>query len=427
MRIITNALFLALMGSAVAVQASGFALIEQSASGQGLSYAGAAANSEDVSVMWFNPAGLASIKGNQAILGAHVISPRAKFEDEGSTYSGSANSGSGGDDGGTVGLVPNVYWKTQVGQDHFGIGLNVPFGQHLSYDENWAGRYQATETDLKTFNINPAWARSINDQWQIGFGFNAQYVNVNLEQKMNQSLIGKPDGNAKVTGDNWGFGYNAGILFKPTQEVTLGLSYRSEVVHNVHGKADYDNVDNTIGIPSLGGKKLSEIYFDANAFARVTLPASASFAVDYQATNKLQVLASTTWTGWGAYDQLVVEFDNYSPDSESRQNFKDSWRYALGLAYQATDSLKLRTGVALDNTPVPDKYSRSPRTPDTNRKWISFGLGYAFSPTMQMDLAYTHIAADKADVHYTNDDKNTLIGQYHSEVNIFSAQMVWKY
>lgn len=40
-------------------QASGFALIEQSASGQGLSYAGAAASTEDASVMWFNPAGIA--------------------------------------------------------------------------------------------------------------------------------------------------------------------------------------------------------------------------------------------------------------------------------------------------------------------------------------------------------------------------------
>jgi len=39
--------------------ASGFALIEQSASGQGLSYAGAAASTEDASVMWFNPAGIA--------------------------------------------------------------------------------------------------------------------------------------------------------------------------------------------------------------------------------------------------------------------------------------------------------------------------------------------------------------------------------
>ena len=222
-------------------------------------------------------------------------------------------------------------------------------------------------------------------------------------------------------------------MYQPVEKLNLGFSYRSEIVHNVHGKVEYDNVNSTQVIqnhPALGALTLADIMFDADAFARVNLPAQASLAVDYQLSPKLQLLASTTWTGWGAYNQLVVEFDNYAPDSESHQNFGDSWRYALGAAYQLTDALKLRTGVAFDNTPVPDKYSRSPRTPDADRKWFSLGMGYQINQAFNVDVGYTYITADKPDVEYTSTSSlgdNTLKGYYESEVNIFSAQLVWKY
>jgi len=47
-----------LLGAASSVQAAGFALIEQSGSGMGNAYAGAAAIAEDASTIFFNPAGM---------------------------------------------------------------------------------------------------------------------------------------------------------------------------------------------------------------------------------------------------------------------------------------------------------------------------------------------------------------------------------
>ncbi|MGC9385615.1 MAG: OmpP1/FadL family transporter [Hydrogenovibrio sp.] len=420
------------MSVSTSVSASGFALIEQSASSQGLSYAGAAASTEDASVMWFNVAGMAKILGSQVIVGGHIISPTAKFTNEGTTgVTGPGQAGllsGSGDDGAKVGYVPNLYWKTQVGRDHFGVGFNVPFGQHISYDSDWVGRYVATETDLKTYNINTNWAHSVNDQLQLGLGFNAQYVDVILEQKINQAALGDTDANAKVTGSNWTFGYNLGLMYQPVETVNIGLSYRSEMNHNVDGQVRYNNVNSTVPVTSLG--PMNQVLFDAGASADVTLPASASLAVDYQVHPSVQLLASTTWTGWSAYDQLVVKFDNYSPDSESHQDFKDSWRYAVGAIWQATDRFKLRTGLAYDQSPVPNKESRSPRTPDSDRKWVSVGLGYAVTQNAQIDLAYSHLFADRSQVDYTSKSSlgdTQLKGYYDSSVNIVSAQFVWRY
>lgn len=426
---LNQAIALSFLGLSQVASASGFALIEQSASGQGLSYAGSAANTEDASVMWFNPAGIALIEGSQAIVGLHVISPKAKFTDNGSTLTGGRTGID--DDGATVGMVPNLYWKGQFGEYHVGLGINVPYGQHISYSDDWMGRYHATETDLKTYNINPSIARKVNDKLSLGFGLNAQYVDVLLEQKINQIAVGDTtDANAKVTGNSWAFGYNLGLMYQPIETLKVGLGYRSAITHNVKGKVEYNDVNSTVGVPSLGGAKLNQIFYDADASADVNLPATASLAIDYQYNDKIDLLASTTWTGWSAYDELVVDFDNGSPNSESNQNFGDSWRFAVGGAYQLSDAWKLRSGLALDKTPVPNKYSRSPRTPDTDRKWVSVGAGYKLSEAINLDFAYSRLFADKTDIEYTTTSRlgnNTLKGSYDSSVDIFSAQLVWKY
>ena len=234
--------------------------------------------------MWFNPAVLSNLSSNQMALAGHVIAPSARFSNDGSTGVvgnsgapafqpvGGQLSGTG-DDGATVGFVPNLYWAHRFGEQTFGLGINVPFGQHISYDENWVGRYHATETDLKTVNINPAWSTAINDQWQIGLGLNAQYVDVVLEQKINQTALGDDDANAKVTGDSWAFGWNAGVMFQPMASLNIGLSYRSRMNHEVSGKVDYDNINSTVGLPALGGSRFNQALYYAHASPSLTLPA----------------------------------------------------------------------------------------------------------------------------------------------------------
>ena len=64
---------------------SGFALIEQGASGQGVAYAGAAAIGEDASTVFFNPAAMTRLSGQQIVLAGHFIAPTYDFTDRGST------------------------------------------------------------------------------------------------------------------------------------------------------------------------------------------------------------------------------------------------------------------------------------------------------------------------------------------------------
>jgi len=401
--------------------ASGFALIEQSASGQGLSYAGAAASTEDASVMWFNPAGIAVLPGSQAVLAAHRIDPSAKFSNNGSYLAVPGNSISGqGDDGATVGVVPNLYWKRAYGPYHVGFGLNVPFGQHISYKEDWVGRYHATETNLKTYQFNPTLSRKLSKTLALGLGLNAQSVNLEMQQKVNQAALTSgavtADGNATIKADSLGYGYNLGMLFTPNADFKMGIAYRSNIKHSASGTVKYD-----VHAALSGALKDGDISSD------VVMPASAIISLSQKLSQQLTLLGGVTWTKWSDYKELVIQYDSGQADANTRQDFMDVWRYSLGAIYQLNPSWKFRTGVALDRTPVQNATNRSPRTPDSDRNWLSVGVGYQINTYMNVDVGYSHLFAEKSPVNYTTDDKQYLVGDYDASVDIFSAQLVWKY
>ncbi len=168
--------------SAGSAFAAGFALVEQSMSGLGNAYAGGAAGAEDASTIFYNPAGMTRLNGQQLIVGTHVVMPSVKFHNEGSTHvTGLPLSGGNGGDGGVTKPVPNLYYSRKV-SDKFsvGMGINAPFGLATDYDKNWVGRYHAVESDVLTVNINPSIAYKITDNLSFGAGFNVQYMKAKL-------------------------------------------------------------------------------------------------------------------------------------------------------------------------------------------------------------------------------------------------------
>lgn len=208
---------------------AGFALIEQGVKGLGNAYAGGAASADDATTIFFNPAGMTRLDGNQVVAGVHLIMPYANFENEGSTHVSGAPL-RGDDDGNGVNskLVPNFYYSRKV-SDRFsvGIGVNSPFGLATEYDKGWVGRYHAIKSDLLTININPSAAYKVTDKLSIGAGFNVQYLNAELSNAVDFGTIGffsgipgllpqRNDGFANLEGDSWGVGFNVGLLYEFT-------------------------------------------------------------------------------------------------------------------------------------------------------------------------------------------------------------------
>lgn len=436
------------MVSAGLASAAGFALIEQSVSGLGNAYAGGAAIAEDPSTVFFNPAGMTRLPGGQLTAGGNIISPSAKFRNEGSTHllqgaTGVPLSGNNGGDGGETALTPNVYITKRL-NDRFtvGIGINAPFGLATDYNDTWVGRYHALRSDMMTININPSIAYRVNERLSIGAGVSVQYIKANLSNALDfgtldaAGLLGLPKGAlhlvpqmsdaiAKMEGDDWGLGYNLGLLFELNRNTRMGLAYRSRVKHTLSGTVDFS------GVPA----PLAGVFKHDTITADITLPDTLSASIAHQITPEWTIMGDVTWTDWSLFNELRVNFD--SPQlaprpSVTTTNWKDSYRYSIGATYAPQGKFTYRTGIAYDQTPIRNAQLRTPRIPDGNRIWTALGLGYKASEKVSVDLGYAHLFVNDPKIakSLTNPEDATrggLTGSFDAHVNILSAQVTVRF
>lgn len=358
-----------------AAQAAGFALAEQSASGLGNAYSGAAAIAEDASTIFTNPAGMTYIEGTQAVGALHLIKPSAKFNNQGSVAGSTRPLGNEGGDAGDLAYVPNFYFMTPLTENiKFGLGINAPFGLKTEYNKDWIGRFQAVKSELKTVNINPSLAFKINDQLSLGFGVSAMWAQAELTRAVNNPLL-PVESNVKIKGDDWGFGFNVGAIYQATTDTRFGLAYRSKVDQYLKGDAKF-------AAPLAG--------LSTNVEADVTLPETLSFSVFTKLNGTWDLLADATWTRWSQFKELRVDFSNSLPDAVTPENWNNTMRYSIATNYHYNDNLKFRVGFAYDEGPVDNQF-RTARIPDSDRKWLSFGVGWQTTPTTKLDVGYAHL------------------------------------
>ncbi|MDJ0783651.1 MAG: outer membrane protein transport protein [Desulfosarcinaceae bacterium] len=436
-------LLLLQIAAAPPVGAAGFAIIEQSVRGLGSAYAGSAALAEDASTIFYNPAGMTYLSGQHLEVGAHYIVPRARFSDQGSTLSpelpapigGLPLSGDNGGDGGESAFVPNLYYALSLNEDlTVGLGLSAPFGLTTKYTRTWVGRYHGVESNLKTLNINPALAYRVHPKLSLGAGFSIQRAEATLGNAVDfgtifaASLGTSPqgaDGYAEVTGDDWGYGFNLGLIYTPLESTRIGLAYRSQIRHRLEGEAEFEYPNETVGAAAAApGVRL----VDGDAKADVDLPATLALSAVYEIGPRWALLADVTWTQWSQIEELRIRFDSGAADSVTTLDWEDTWRYAVGALFKPDERWHLRAGLAFDQSPVPDSNRRTPRIPDDDRVWTAIGSGYRINQMIDLNLSYAHLFIKDPKIDKDGDEaedrlRGALTGEYEASVDIVSINL----
>lgn len=439
--------------------AGGFALIEHGASGMGNAYAGAAAVSADGSTAWFNAAGLTELGDREIALAAHVLSTSTEFENRGTTLE-VANLGGGEVSGpdtasaGKTSLLPNFYYAAPLSERwNYGLSIGVPFGSSTEYDRDWVGRYTTIESSINVTDVNPSVAWRLSDSVRLGFGVSVQLLSADLSNAVDSGAvclavysdpaINSPgscidaglvpgvqvnDGFGEVSGDSTGFGFNLGALFLPREGTKIGISFRSEVDHELDGTGEFATNESLRGLLDTVG---STLLTNSDVSAEVTLPAMLSLSASQTIGDSIELLADLTWTGWSSFEELRVVYDNeQQPDTVSIQDYNDVIRLSAGINYDLNRSLRLRGGVAYDEEAIPGPERRTARIPGNDRYWVSLGLGYRASNNLSFDLGYAHLFIEDTAIDNQNLEANggsVVRGLYDSSVDIFSAQLNWEF
>jgi long-chain fatty acid transport protein len=383
---------LSLLGCAGFASAAGFQLYYQNLSGLGNAYAGSAAVADNASTVFFNPAGMTQLKEREFSAGAAVITPSVNFTNSGSTAGPSTASGG---DAGMTGYVPNAYITWALNKDlYVGLGFGAPFGSKSEYDQPWVGSAQANSFAIETINITPSIAYRVSDTVSVGGGVNYQKIDATYKRAAG---IAGPFALSSVTaelgGDSWG--WNAGALFTLSPATKVGVSYRSTVSYDTTGDITVTGPVGAINSAGTSGAKAS-----------LVLPDMLILSATHKLDNKWEVLGDVSWTGWSSLpklDLIRTTATTTAPVGALAQSlvtdFRDTYRVAVGANYQYSKDLKLKMGLAYDQTPVKSEINRLVSLPDNDRTQLAAGAQWTLASRSTLDVGVSYLMVADASIN----------------------------
>lgn len=436
--------------------AAGYQTQSESVAAQGYANANGA-EAVDASTLFFNPAGMSRLDGDNVSGAVTLLAPDLKYTDEGSKHftgasvSGQANTGNVADK-----LVePSFYYTHQISDRwHVGIGVFSPYATKLDYGTNWVGRYAIENFSIKSYDINPSISFKLDEHNSFGIGVTAEYMKLSLQKAVdlpgyisslssaqaiaiasqitaaggNASLLSSvKDGTSRVSGDDWGYGFNLGYLYQLDDATRFGLAYRSAIHHNLRGTADWDFSGSTTDpvtnalLTSLAGK--------VNSAASIVMDTpetlSANFYRDLSAT--WSIMGDITWTRYSRLQAIDISYiGTSSGDTTIQQKWKDTYRLSLGVGYRYSDRLRLKAGIAYDQSPLANSSLTSAALPNGDRYWFSLGANYKITPRSSIDFAYTYVLYHDVSIAYKDGcspSSSTCTGNGEYTVGSYRANM----
>jgi long-chain fatty acid transport protein len=401
--------------------AAGFAIFEQGAHAMG--FAGAFTAQSDPSSIFHNPAGIAFLEGRKLTLGATLIHPDSKFTGD-SPFPGAGVSERG--DAGVV--IPPAFDYTQQLSERLvvGLGVHIPYGLRTRWENRettFTGRFISKRAEVQCFSINPTVAYKVADRLAIGGGVDFRMAKVQLDRNaptINPFTQRVVDAAAVALKSDYnsGWGFNVGVLAKPTRNLSVGASYRHNVKVDFTGKATFTllptgnaQLDAAVATRLPSGEQPVETAIDFPAFFAVGM------AYDWDTWT---LAADVNWHRWSSFDRLPITFTE-RPDLSSiaEEEYEDSMIYRVGLEKRLGERWAVRGGYYYDQSPTPT-LSVSPLLPDADRHGLSAGFTYR-SGRWRVDVANWYLLfKDRSTEGRSRDNYN---GSYRNRAELFAVSL----
>ena len=361
-------------------QAGSFALRDQSAIGQGMAFAGAAAGSSGLASMFWNPATITDNAGWQSSYSITGIFVTAKETPLPGTspillpLGGSGNIGK-------AAIVPSSYTSYQINDQWWvGVSVNAPFGLVTKTRRQWAGALYGMTSKVFSTDITPTVGFKVNEWLSLGAGLQVEYFKTRLTSR--SPVNGQP---VTLEGNDIGVGYTLGATLKPFAGTEIGLGYRSQVKENLSG--------------TLSNLPFAPVSLDIKS--KLTLPDQFTFGVQQRVTDALTLSGGFEWTRWSVFNSFPV-ISTASGKTATTLNFRyrDGYYGSIGAAYRFNDAVTVRAGIGYERTPIGDSV-RTVRLPDNDRLWTSIGASYAYNQKLSFDLGYTRITPKSTSIRIT--------------------------
>ena len=302
----------------------------------------------DAANMAYNPASLTKIKGEAAKISATYISPHGKYKVMDNVKSQVAGEPiyETGHNRVHPAWAPGMYYAKQLNEkEYIGFGSYARFGNSCQFEPGSLPGVNNTSSKVNGMSVGVNYAKKLDSKWSASLGAEVNYAWLQIDKTM---PAGMPDGKMQVEGESYALGWNAAANYAFDDKNEMGIVYRSAVNHSMEANVRASGymmgqLMGADGIPHAKGE----------AYGCVTLPESIMIGYGHKFNDKTRVELNGTWTRWSRFDSLDMKFTP-GTDHPDAKNWKDGWRYAIGIEHKLSDKYSLLGGIAYDESGIPD-------------------------------------------------------------------------
>jgi long-chain fatty acid transport protein len=313
------------------------------------------ATADNPSAIYYNPAGITQLEGQNVRAGVYGISLNDHFSGLGTSFNTRDS----------IQAAPQAYYTFSF-EDiplSLGLGLYSPYGLSVSWPNNVPFDQAGYQGSLEYLTLNPVIAYKILPTLSIAAGPTINYAKLDLHQ-----TVTGPGSDFRFNGDGVSPGFNGGILWQPLTKWSFGASYRSESRMHFSG-------DTSFSSPLIGGGSSGSTGANAN----FPFPQNAIFGVSFRPTPKWNFEVDADWTDWHALKTVSVSATPIGLGLGGAANtipfhWESSFFYEFGATYYLNDDWHVSGGYIYSENSVPDA-SFNAVVPDSDRHIWSLGVG----------------------------------------------------
>jgi long-chain fatty acid transport protein len=362
---------------------------------------------DDYSAIFWNPAGLVQMKKPSLSFFVTDLMPTG-------TYAFPAY---GIDAQTKAGMYPSgalAYFKPISEKLVIGIGAYVPAGSGAEWDvedlkplsynitKGKADNTLIWKSMIGVISVSPVVSYKVSDQFSVGASLNINYAFMKLQKPATFRLVIPPfidfryAEQYKEDTTALGFGATFGMMFKPVEKLSIGLTLRTPVNITFKGDATNDIASNPFiqmsapGIPTESGIE-----------RKATWPLWAGLGISFKATDKLTVNADLQYTQWKKIQAIEAKYDNalwqavFAAGGKLDLKWEDKIQYRVGMEYAISDKLAMRAGYYYDPSPSPVE-TLSILLPEITYNVITVGFGYK-TDKMSLDFCFEALLGKDAE------------------------------
>jgi long-chain fatty acid transport protein len=411
------------------------------------------AYADDPFAIYYNPAGLTQIESFTVSNGAHIAYPVIKvnnFHVDGGVFKvygvekPMENVGLDGftDISNKERIVPAPHFATAYPINSrmvAGFAVYAPFGASAYWPEtNNPGAYNSTFGSFTRIAATPTISYMVNNRLSVGFGVSIGVTEVKAErifyvppevknalQNQYNTLVRNgsdlqykvkatidADGKKVVAEllDPFNYSFNLGVMYRLSDKVTLGATYRSRADVKVKGSVELEGLNGSYGTTPAGNPILSSV----DGETQVDNPPQFQFGIRCQPSEEFSVMIDYVWTRWSIIDGYNMKLSPKLLDNREQEDFTRDWvdtsQIRFGFEWISDDFVTVRCGYYFDPSPVPDD-TFDFGSSDVNKSVFSLGLGLNFGK-LTVDTVFQYISSEDRESVSSGTENEPLTASY---------------